>query len=651
MPEVLEYFGHFPNRVKNAGDIQFSRFPCEPIRFLDEPLDPTFQCQQCPYIGLSIKRISEHCRNEHQWKNIRERGRNSDPNSITFGPWNVTAAQQFLNRGRGSNPFPVHASRQLTNGTEESSIENPHQLTVRAEPTIEERKDQFLKKVKSEQSRLLHHELAKVQGEQTLAPDPWIERVGFARYLMNVSVDMIVTLTLDLTSPHHTSDIMQQVTFAFDLLVRFSQNVILQKVNIEARFLLHRSDFNKPTNRPFYPLVEESTLQRYQSHWRRVLGYIIRTQSYYETDLAEKLPRYSFNQEQAKSFKNMINEMQTTINKNGGPVKLPEVEKILCETDEATTTALPTTVKSLLSFVITLIQQPLSSLCSEFECPLLSSIAVMSLKEDSTFSPPQVTTPVLSGLVKIMRLLSLAGVWVRVYEERLPASWFDSELKDFVERFLTVNHSCPMAWILQTRAYGLKVSFTTTSDGEVFWENDRLNYRHLSFTMEQFQEMVSETLSLAKRLLLHDVLLLAESELDNPPIPHVPATRMRDDFSCNEVGWWYGKLHNNLPFSTVDENETWLVSRVFKDPELRQKFIKSHHARDDQWNEDTTTTWLKSVYSFKEILLVLMHLTAGAPARGPELLSIRHMNSVTGGVRNQYIDNGLFSFVTRYHKG
>lgn len=50
--------------------------------------------------------------------------------------------------------------------------------------------------------------------------------------------------------------------------------------------------------------------------------------------------------------------------------------------------------------------------------------------------------------------------------------------------------------------------------------------------------------------------------------------------------------------------------------------------------------------------MVLVHLSAGAPARATELLSIRHTNGAEA--RNQrgvFIDNGTVSFVTAYHKG
>jgi hypothetical protein len=57
------------------------------------------------------------------------------------------------------------------------------------------------------------------------------------------------------------------------------------------------------------------------------------------------------------------------------------------------------------------------------------------------------------------------------------------------------------------------------------------------------------------------------------------------------------------------------------------------------------------VDAFLERLLLLIHLTGGAPARGTELLSLQAYNTQHGLRRNIFVENGLISFVTFYHKG
>lgn len=69
------------------------------------------------------------------------------------------------------------------------------------------------------------------------------------------------------------------------------------------------------------------------------------------------------------------------------------------------------------------------------------------------------------------------------------------------------------------------------------------------------------------------------------------------------------------------------------------------------WKRVEVEEYMAAVVRFRENLLVLMHITGGQPARGTEILNIRHSNTVKGEYRNVFIENGLVVFITRYHKG
>lgn len=61
---------------------------------------------------------------------------------------------------------------------------------------------------------------------------------------------------------------------------------------------------------------------------------------------------------------------------------------------------------------------------------------------------------------------------------------------------------------------------------------------------------------------------------------------------------------------------------------------------------------MKQVRKFKENLFALVHLTAGAPARGSEITSILCKNGKNSiSQRGVYIHGGQVTFVTTYHKG
>jgi hypothetical protein len=58
------------------------------------------------------------------------------------------------------------------------------------------------------------------------------------------------------------------------------------------------------------------------------------------------------------------------------------------------------------------------------------------------------------------------------------------------------------------------------------------------------------------------------------------------------------------------------------------------------------------VSRFKEELLVLVHLTVGALARGTEVLSIQYTNGDNSrAYRGIFVQNGMVTLMIRYHKG
>jgi hypothetical protein len=69
------------------------------------------------------------------------------------------------------------------------------------------------------------------------------------------------------------------------------------------------------------------------------------------------------------------------------------------------------------------------------------------------------------------------------------------------------------------------------------------------------------------------------------------------------------------------------------------------------WNQKSYQDYLLEVEVFLERLLLLVHLTGGQPARGSEILSLRSVNTVNSYRRNVFIEGGMVSTVTTFHKG
>jgi hypothetical protein len=94
------------------------------------------------------------------------------------------------------------------------------------------------------------------------------------------------------------------------------------------------------------------------------------------------------------------------------------------------------------------------------------------------------------------------------------------------------------------------------------------------------------------------------------------------------------------------------MNRVLGSDWLRKKFVDVEQSKTQVvWRSVAVYYYLQRVDYFLERLLLLVHITAGQPGRATELLSLRYVNTVHGRHRNIFIENGLVSTVTAYHKG
>jgi hypothetical protein len=95
-----------------------------------------------------------------------------------------------------------------------------------------------------------------------------------------------------------------------------------------------------------------------------------------------------------------------------------------------------------------------------------------------------------------------------------------------------------------------------------------------------------------------------------------------------------------------------LLERVLNAEWLQDElFCLESTTRRPIWSQKAVQRYNSRVDSFFERLLLLVHVTGGQPARGTETLSLRHVNTTNGHHRNVFVENGMVSTVTTYHKG
>jgi hypothetical protein len=94
-----------------------------------------------------------------------------------------------------------------------------------------------------------------------------------------------------------------------------------------------------------------------------------------------------------------------------------------------------------------------------------------------------------------------------------------------------------------------------------------------------------------------------------------------------------------------------MFKRIFNETKLQQHFLYRGRGNTSDWKHKAVTDYLAKVIRLLEKLALLVHVLGGQLARGTELFTLQLRNSQGGFLRGFFIENGLGSFVTEYHKG
>ena len=172
--------------------------------------------------------------------------------------------------------------------------------------------------------------------------------------------------------------------------------------------------------------------------------------------------------------------------------------------------------------------------------------------------------------------------------------------------------------------------------------NGKLLINQIQLSMEDIRRLVHGLESSTRTLLVRRILLLDGDD----QLPALDLKQLCDHPSQMKEGWSF--LSDQRTSWSVD-GSTWMMRRQVTEPQLRERF-RTSTAKHAPVDELKFSRWLEDVKAFKEQLFALVHLSGGAPARGTEVVSIRHENGRTE-PRGIFIESGMVVLVTAYHKG
>jgi RecQ family ATP-dependent DNA helicase len=636
-------------------------------------LDPT----RCQYISRSTESIRKHWREAHAWSAAKTRGR---PSRIKEKGLQVRMEQGFtrvycqrlFGSRHGSQYFQVHAPSEGPAG-------GPEPVPINREAAWAQVGKQMAKAWENIEKRAQN----TIQDGEIDEVNPWLERTQWLPYLVGMErPDLLACVEepaadADPRKGEEAEPVEAAIWAAMDGLARFSQASVIDRIGVFVRLEAIRTEKHQTRFQPLQPYMDRDAIVKHARPWQQMLMFFARTQK----EHTWKSPRYQFTRRQREAWEALVELAERQVEGEEADEEdvgeetgdMDEVDEAMEDGDavedqiqaEGAERSKPEKLsriqKACLEFCIALLNQSITR--KEYDSPLVCALAVLGVKEDGWKGAEQYP-PILSAVIKVARFMVVQQALE--LSEPFDEDEFDDDsayesdsgrpprrrprgclqfVKEMMDKFMVRGSHGPMQWMLDLRTYGLKIHYNTTSRGHVEWTGgDELLYKGLQFNMAQFCGMV-HGLATESRRLLREELMFGNSKAAGP-IPSVPWESMRDNPTDERPGWNFLKDHRTrMPV----DGERWLFERVGRDVGTRDKFMKL--GTRSGVDREAVERYMGRIVEFREKLAVLMHIAGGQPARGPEILSVRHSNTVKGGHRNIFIEDGMVVFVTRYHKG
>jgi hypothetical protein len=600
-------------------------------------------CKERPYICRNTRNMSEHLNKAHSWRGKGGRPlKNPTASTLHTVFVDVTVSPitcQTFHRSNFFRFFQVNPDKTLVarNGQEKEvglSQQLSHGIhTLSIPKQIELQLDQKL--------AALDRAAAGCPGQRHFSQvSPWLDTTQWARYLQGhnlLQAASLIELPGSVAVPQaalrrqgsQAEHYLLLLLESFDRVIEQARNSLLEdKVNVFDQHRVNSFIPRRSSSRPLWYKLKEPTYRTYKKVWKQLLCFLYRMvwqklapvlhcclSSTQSTALEAVLRAAASLAQQQESVESDIKQYR--------------------EIDRA-----------CLLLCIALLDHPLHG--NIYDSVVVGFLAVLGINSHGSYHEATTYTPSLSAFVKLSQLLVVQRAVLAVEEDEVDHA---ADILDVMQdRFMVYGTRSPMNWALKLRAYGKKIQDTTTGLGHIIWSDDgeELKYKGLEMTMTTFRRFVSHQVEIAQSQ-LHELLLVNPEENREDVVPTLALRDLKDDPTVSEAGWSFLKDSRNVALQGYDR---WLLNRVANNDWLQEEFFaKSKTGKTAKWSRTAAEHYLQQVDAFLHRLLLMVHITAGQPSRGTELLSLQYCNTAHGLRRNIFVENGLVSFVTFYHKG
>ncbi|KAF6525709.1 hypothetical protein HZS61_011504 [Fusarium oxysporum f. sp. conglutinans] len=610
--------------------------PAEPVEGL--PIHRGFACTWpgCGYLTPSWKCLRMHFNDEHNAKAAKRKTQADLWAAVhlqTFFTGPKRAIRYFcvreVGRGEGEREEGGGSERRRRRGRGATTVTQPEDQMTIAHITkgwsLQQEEQEEMQKVMDE--GILRHETTN-----------WLKRTGWSAHFTGRNLmDIQACSKMPGRGNEGNDEVLRHMNEALDRL--FFDRCIggLKSMPLMTRLLLASPHPHDAHSRPFGPLQEKTSMDRYLGYIKRFLCYCLNVLSLEEEVLlADHGFRFTLEQRAnlEKLWAHLQGEEDEEIEGDDDEAEEDEIEGGRPSSSRHNS---PNSDEGLQERIL----QVLAGFWTQrldgdpFASPLWHFVGVLGIDgETGQLRPAHLFTYVLAGLVFTGR--ALLGEWAIPTRER-------DGMEDLTQRFAQVRDAwlckatySPMGYILSLLLFGKKIARETGSRLMVSWskQGEMMYFMGKPILMEDLRTMVAKMTADAEDLLWGQLMF----KEGNDERFVIPLAGIEDDLTQTRRGQSF--IHRN--------------GLAGKEVEMLEDLTTSSRKTDlldqtGEWKWAGIRKYLKLVKRFEEFLLLLAHITGGQPSRGEEITGLRLINGINRD-RNIFIIDGEVVLVTQYHK-
>ncbi|RFU71790.1 recq family helicase, partial [Trichoderma arundinaceum] len=438
----------------------------------------------------------------------------------------------------------------------------------------------------------------------------WLKRSGWTAHFINRNLREIYLCS---RLPGPEDDRLRRLLAAVDRM--FFDRCIggLKSMPLMARLLLASPHPKDAHSRPFGPLQEKTSMDRYLAYWKRFLCYCLNVLPLESDTLLEK-HGFSFTSDRRRGLETLWEHLQD----GNWPERDLEEE--------------------LLQVSASFWMQRLDG--DPFASPLWHFVAVLGIDgESGQLRPAHLFTYVLAGMVYVGR--ALLAEYAVPTAQRPGMEGLERRFARVRDTWLCKATYSPMGYMLSLLLYGRKIARETGSRLMVSWskQGDLMYFMGKPIPMDAIRAMIDEMITDAETLLWTELMFKEERGGGDDVRFTIPLADVEDHLTQTQRGQSFVHTNGGLAGKEGEMLEDLVRGK------RRQEFLN----KDGRWNWEAIRGYLKSVDRFKELFLLSAHMAGGAPARGDEIGGLRWVNGINRD-RGVFIIDGEMVTVTQYHK-